>query len=246
MSGSKSKLKWGNWRQGKLVRIHAITISSLPVRGIKGHHKVWTLHAFPGFPNTPTPTTAPTSTTRKKRKPTPPHDHKDFGRLTYGGSRTRSESRICHGRAQAGEEVVIDRNAVPVAVLRATKPRGRRLSDIMAALPENSTATLDADFATDVQSLFDNHRDPLNRPIGISQASDPDRLHRHGRRSARWSDTFIQSSGSRHKDCRMLCRSIDRRNSVETEPTSLLGPAAQALRLSVSSSVHPRLNPSLI
>jgi hypothetical protein len=34
----------------------------------------------------------------------------------------------------------------------------------MAALPETSAATLDADFAADVQSFIDSHREPLNPP----------------------------------------------------------------------------------
>jgi antitoxin (DNA-binding transcriptional repressor) of toxin-antitoxin stability system len=59
-------------------------------------------------------------------------------------------------RVQSGEEIVIERNA---------KPRRRLLSEIMAALPENSAATLDPDFAKDVQSFIDNHREPLNPPI---------------------------------------------------------------------------------
>ena len=67
-------------------------------------------------------------------------------------------------RVQCGAEVVIERNAQPVAVLRATQPRRRKLSEIMAALPENSTAALDADFAADVQEFIDGHRDPLNPP----------------------------------------------------------------------------------
>ena len=67
-------------------------------------------------------------------------------------------------RVQSGEEVVIERNAMPLAVLRAAKPRRRKLSEIMAALPENSPAALDADFAKDVQSFIDNHREPLNPP----------------------------------------------------------------------------------
>lgn len=67
-------------------------------------------------------------------------------------------------RVQPGEEIIIERNAKPLAVLRAPEPRRRKLSEIMASLPENSTATLDADFAADVQAFIDNHREPLNPP----------------------------------------------------------------------------------
>ncbi len=67
-------------------------------------------------------------------------------------------------RVQSGAEVIIERNARPVAVLRATQPRRRKLSEIMAALPESSTATLDKDFAADVQEYIDRHREPLTPP----------------------------------------------------------------------------------
>jgi len=67
-------------------------------------------------------------------------------------------------RVQAGAEIVIERNARPVAVLRAAEPRRRRLSEILAALPEDSTATIDPDFAADVQVFIDSHREPLRPP----------------------------------------------------------------------------------
>jgi prevent-host-death family protein len=67
-------------------------------------------------------------------------------------------------RVQAGEEIVIERGARPVAVLRPAEPRRRKLSEIAAALSKDSTATLDADFAADVQAFIDSHREPLNPP----------------------------------------------------------------------------------
>jgi prevent-host-death family protein len=67
-------------------------------------------------------------------------------------------------RVQAGEEVVIERDSKPVAVLRAAAPRRRKLSEIAAALSKDSTAVLDAGFATDVQAFIDSHREPLNPP----------------------------------------------------------------------------------
>lgn len=67
-------------------------------------------------------------------------------------------------RVQAGTEVVIERNAKAVAVLRAAVPRRRKLSEILASLPEHSTATIDPDFAADVQAFIDSHREPLHPP----------------------------------------------------------------------------------
>ena len=67
-------------------------------------------------------------------------------------------------RVQCGAEIVIERNARPVAVLRAAEPRHRKLSEIAASLSAHSTATIDPDFAADVQSFIDSHREPLNPP----------------------------------------------------------------------------------
>jgi predicted nucleic acid-binding protein len=43
-------------------------------------------------------------------------------------------------RVQSGEEIIIERNARPLAVLRAAAPKRRKLSEIVAALPERSAA----------------------------------------------------------------------------------------------------------
>ena len=59
---------------------------------------------------------------------------------------------------------MIERNARPVAVLRAPEPKRRKLSEISASLSRQSTATLDAEFAADVQDFIDRHREPLNPP----------------------------------------------------------------------------------
>ena len=68
-------------------------------------------------------------------------------------------------RMQSGTEVIIERNDRPVAVLRPTQPSRRKLSDIMAGLPESSMATLDEDFAADVQEFIDRHREPQTPPV---------------------------------------------------------------------------------
>jgi prevent-host-death family protein len=67
-------------------------------------------------------------------------------------------------RVQSGAEIVIERNARPVAVLRPAEPRRRKLSEIVASLSANSTATIDPDFAADVQAFIDSHREPLHPP----------------------------------------------------------------------------------
>jgi antitoxin (DNA-binding transcriptional repressor) of toxin-antitoxin stability system len=67
-------------------------------------------------------------------------------------------------KVRQGAEVVIEQDSRPVAVLRAAEPRRRKLSEIAAALSEESTATVDPDFAADVQEFIDRHREPLNAP----------------------------------------------------------------------------------
>lgn len=71
-------------------------------------------------------------------------------------------SLLAHVRA--GAEVVIEHDARPVAVLHAAEPVRRTISECIALLPEDSTATIDADFAKDVEAAVESHREPLNPP----------------------------------------------------------------------------------
>ena len=67
-------------------------------------------------------------------------------------------------RVQGGTEVIIERDAQPLAVIRAAAPARRKLSECIAMLPEDSTATIDPDFANDVQAAIDSHRESLEPP----------------------------------------------------------------------------------
>lgn len=67
-------------------------------------------------------------------------------------------------RVRAGAEVVIENDARPVAVLHPAEPVRRTISECIALLPEDSTATIDPDFATDVEAAIESHREPLNPP----------------------------------------------------------------------------------
>jgi antitoxin (DNA-binding transcriptional repressor) of toxin-antitoxin stability system len=64
-------------------------------------------------------------------------------------------------RVRAGAEVVIESGTLPVAVIHAPVPPRRSISECIALLPENSTATIDADFADDVKAAIESHREPL-------------------------------------------------------------------------------------
>jgi antitoxin (DNA-binding transcriptional repressor) of toxin-antitoxin stability system len=67
-------------------------------------------------------------------------------------------------RVRAGAEVVIEDGALPVAVVHAPVPPRRSIVECIAMLPEDSSATIDEDFARDVAEAVEAHREPLNPP----------------------------------------------------------------------------------
>ena len=68
-------------------------------------------------------------------------------------------------RVRAGAEIVIEHDARPVAVVRPAEPQVRLLSESLRLAREHgSTATLDPDFAKDVEAAIASHREPLNPP----------------------------------------------------------------------------------
>ena len=68
-------------------------------------------------------------------------------------------------RVRAGAEIVIGDQARPVAVLRPAEPHVRLLSESLRLAKEHaSTATLDGDFARDLEAAINSHREPLNPP----------------------------------------------------------------------------------
>lgn len=75
---------------------------------------------------------------------------------------TTVASLLIHVRA--GAEVVIENGARPVAVVSPAEPVRRTISECIALLPEDSKATIDTDFAKDVEAAVESHREPLNPP----------------------------------------------------------------------------------
>jgi prevent-host-death family protein len=70
-------------------------------------------------------------------------------------------------RVRAGAEVVIESESgkLPVAVLRPAEPHVRLLSESLRLAKEHaSTATLDGDFARDLEAAINSHREPLEPP----------------------------------------------------------------------------------
>jgi len=67
-------------------------------------------------------------------------------------------------RVETGAEVIIERDAQPVAVIRPAEPKRRKISECLALMPVDSTATIDPDFAKDVDAAIAAHREPLEPP----------------------------------------------------------------------------------
>ena len=67
-------------------------------------------------------------------------------------------------QVETGTEVIIERNARPVAVIRPVEPVRRKLSECIALIPDNSAATIDSDFQKDVEAAIAAHREPLEPP----------------------------------------------------------------------------------
>ena len=66
----------------------------------------------------------------------------------------------------SGSEVIIERNAQAVAIVRPTTVQpGRLLSECIAlAEARGATATIDEEFARDVLAAIEAHREPLDPP----------------------------------------------------------------------------------
>jgi antitoxin (DNA-binding transcriptional repressor) of toxin-antitoxin stability system len=75
---------------------------------------------------------------------------------------TNVATLLAHVRA--GAEIIIENGMRRVAILHSAEPVPRTISECIALLPEDSTATVDPDFARDVAAAARAHREPLNPP----------------------------------------------------------------------------------
>ena len=64
-------------------------------------------------------------------------------------------------KVRQGLEVVVEDDHEAVVVLRPAAAPRRHLSEVLARVPKNSTATKDADFARDFEAAIEGHREPL-------------------------------------------------------------------------------------
>ena len=62
-------------------------------------------------------------------------------------------------RVRAGEEIVIESDARPVAVIHSPEPPRRTIEECIALLPEGSSLVMDEDFARDVEFAIAAHRE---------------------------------------------------------------------------------------
>lgn len=68
-------------------------------------------------------------------------------------------------KVRQGVEVVIEEDSRPVAVIKAPLVKGRRISEVIAALEvSGANAVIDEDFARDVEEAIKAHREPWNPP----------------------------------------------------------------------------------
>lgn len=68
-------------------------------------------------------------------------------------------------RLRTGEEIIIENDSRPVAVVHAAEPPVRLLSESLRLAREHgSEVTLDEDFAKDVEAAIASHREPLEPP----------------------------------------------------------------------------------
>jgi hypothetical protein len=68
-------------------------------------------------------------------------------------------------KVRLGVEVIIEQDSRPIAVLKAPQTKGRKLSEVIAALEASgANAVIDEDFARDVEEGINAHREPWNPP----------------------------------------------------------------------------------
>ena len=68
-------------------------------------------------------------------------------------------------KVQQGVEVVIEQNHRPAAILKASQPVGRMISEIVADLKaRGSNTVMDDDFARDIEEGINAQRQPWNPP----------------------------------------------------------------------------------
>jgi hypothetical protein len=71
------------------------------------------------------------------------------------------ERSAANGNSAGIIELIVDRNPKLDEMLKPVGPALRKISECIAMLDPNSTATIDPDFAADVDAVIEMHREPL-------------------------------------------------------------------------------------
>jgi hypothetical protein len=84
--------------------------------------------------------------------------HRTDGCIPHDGSGAGSRSSRRAGKIQAGAEVIVERDAQPVAIIKPAQPIPRTLSDLIRLAEQREKErgypiTLDEDFAADVEQI---------------------------------------------------------------------------------------------
>jgi antitoxin (DNA-binding transcriptional repressor) of toxin-antitoxin stability system len=70
-------------------------------------------------------------------------------------------------KVQQGVDVIIEQNHRPIAVIKASPPAGRKISEVIASLEASgANAVLDEEFERDVEEAIQSYREPWNPPSG--------------------------------------------------------------------------------
>jgi hypothetical protein len=68
-------------------------------------------------------------------------------------------------KIRQGAEIIVERGAQPLAVIKAPQFRGRSIDECIAlASAHGSPATLDDEFGKDLEDIINNRREPLTPP----------------------------------------------------------------------------------
>ena len=71
-------------------------------------------------------------------------------------------------KVRQGSEIVIEQGNRPVAIIKPSQPAGRMISEVIADLKtRGSDATVDDDFARDIEEAINAHRRPSIFPLRI-------------------------------------------------------------------------------
>lgn len=65
-------------------------------------------------------------------------------------------------KVRQGAEVIVERDATPLALIKAPEFHGRPIDECIASTKAHgSHVTLDEDFSMDLEEIIESHRDPL-------------------------------------------------------------------------------------